>query len=116
MLRIADWADAQKPILHKVFDVAWDNEDTTYDKCIKVEESGDAYETDLQMQSPDEIAESTEGGMYTRVEVENIRKQTYTHSVFKGEIKITTEMVEDGKYRLIYDGVKHLARAASRTV
>lgn len=116
MIKITDWADTQKPILHELFDTAWDGESTSYDKCCKVEESSDAYEVDLQMQSPDEIAESTEGGMYTRVEVENIRKQTYIHSLFKGEIKITQEMIEDGKYRLIYNGVKHLARAAARTV
>lgn len=108
--------DVQKPILHDLFDTAWNGKDEVYSKICRVEESSDAYEKDLQMQSPDEISESTEGGMYNRVEIENIRSKTYTHVLYKGEIKISRETIEDSKYKQIYDAVKMLGRAAKRTV
>lgn len=115
-MKIGDWAIAQKKTLYRMFDTGWDGEETTYDKICHVEDSADAYETDAQIQSPDEIAESVEGGMYSRLEIEQVRTKTYTHLLFKAEIKITKEMVEDSKYSLIYDGVKHLGRAAKRTI
>jgi hypothetical protein len=115
-VKISDWVDAQKPILNSVFDTAWDGSEESYSKMCHVKDSSDAYEVDLQMQSPDEISESVEGGAYTRVEIENIRKKTYTHSLFKGEIRITQEMIEDCKYEQIYNAVRMLAVAAKRTV
>ena len=115
-LRAADFVEAQKDTLRNVFDTAWDGMGEVYSKICKVEESSDAYEDDLQIQSPDEVAESVEGGMYNRVEVENIRTKRYTHSVYKAELKITKEAIEDLKVREIINAVKHLGRAAKRTV
>jgi hypothetical protein len=108
--------DVQKPILNDLFDTAWNGKDEVYSKICKVEESGDAYEKDLQMQSPSEISEANEGGMYQRVEIENVRTKTYTHLLYKGEIKISREVQEDSKYKQIYDAVKMLGVAAKRTV
>lgn len=106
----------QKKILHDLFDTGWDGEGETYKSICQVEDSSDAYETDVQMQSPDEIAIADEGGMYARVEISNIRSKTYTHSLYQAEIKITRETIEDSKYKQIYDAVKMLGVAAKRTV
>jgi hypothetical protein len=115
-LKASDFVTAQKETLFNVFDAAWDGMGETYSKICKVEESSDAYEDDLQIQSPDVVEESVEGGMYNRLEVENIRSKRYTHSIFKAELKITKEAIEDLKYKQIVDAVKHLGRAAKRTV
>lgn len=115
-LKTTDFVDAQKPILHDLFDTAWTGEGDTYSEICHVEESADAFEKDLQMQSPDEIAVASEGGMYSRVEIENIRTVTYTHSLYKSELKVTREAIEDLRYKQIYDAVKMLGVAAKRTV
>lgn len=116
MLKASDFVEAQKDTLRNVFDASWNGMGESYSKICKVEESSDAYEDDLQIQSPDEVAESVEGGMYNRVEMENIRTKRYTHLVYKAEMKISKEAIEDLKVREIVNGVKKLGVAAKRTV
>lgn len=115
-LRSSDFVTAQKPILNELFDVGWMQEGDQYTNVVHVESSSDAYETDMQIQGPDEVSESTEGGMYSRLEISNVRTKTYTHILYKNELKITREAIEDLKYKKIYDAVKYLGNAAKRTV
>lgn len=105
-----------KKDLDEVFDVHFGGQGDQYKEVFKVDDMDDAYEDDVQIQMPDEIAEASEGGMYPRVEIENVRSKRYLASTHKAEIKITQEALEDLKYKKMFDAAEGLAIAMHRTV
>lgn len=117
-LQTADILATLKPTLFDLFDASWDENEkkAQYTQFCKVENSSDAYEDILQYQGPDSIPESVEGGVFERIDIENVRSKRFTHLVYKAEIKITKEALADTKYRQITDAVKMLSRAGARTV
>lgn len=114
--RTTDFPSALKATLFDAWDVAFKGKDAQYKKVFHVEESQDNYEDMLQVQGPDTIPVSGEGQVYERVEIENVRSKRFTWVIYKGEIKITREMLDDCKYRMIVDGAKHIGQAVARTI
>lgn len=114
--RTTDFPTTLKPTLHDVFEVTWNDALSQYSKVFDVKTSMDNYEDELQYQGPDTIPSSSEGGVYERVEIENVRSKRYTWGIYKGEVKITREMLDDTKYNQVVDAVKQLARASTRTI
>ena len=111
-----DFPTALKATLNDVFEVTWNDEGLQCEKVFDVETSTDAYEDELQIQGPDEIPQASEGTVFERVEIENIRSKRYTHLIWKGEAKVTREALDDIKYRQCTDAVKKLAIAGRRTI
>ena len=105
-----------KKDLDEVFDVHFDGMGDQYKEVFRMEETEDAYEDDIQIQLPDEISEASEGGMYPRIDIENVRSKRYVMSTMKAEIKITKEAIEDLKYKKMYDAAEGLAVAMKRTL
>lgn len=112
----ADFPSALKDTLLDAWQVAFDGEDSQYKKVFNVRESSDNYETMLQFQGPDTIPESGEGQVFERVEIESVREKTFYWVIYKGEIKITREALDDMKYQKIVDGASHIGSAVARTV
>jgi hypothetical protein len=116
MTRTTDFPTALKDTLHDVFEVTWNESNEQYSKVFDVNTSLDAYEDVLQVQGPDEIPLSTEGGVFERIDIENVRSKRYTHLNYKGEVKITREAIDDLKYNKCVDAVKKLSVASTRTI
>lgn len=87
-----------------------------YSKVFNIETMVDAYEDVLQIQGPDSIPVSSEGAVFERVEIENVRSKRITPLIYKAEVKITREMLDDTKYKQCTDAVGKLATAATRTI
>ncbi len=115
-VKTTDFPPALKSTLHDVFEASWKKRQDQYSRVFDVETSFDAYEDELQIQGPDEIPVATEGSVFERVEIENVRSKRYTHAIYKGEVKITREALDDIKYGKITDAVAKLAIAGFRTV
>lgn len=111
-----DFPTALKNTLHDVFEATWTDEGLQCEKVFDVETSTDAYEDELQIQGPDSIPLSSEGAVFERVEIENIRSKRFTHVIYKGEIKVTREALDDVKYKQCTNAVKKLAEAGVRTI
>lgn len=105
-----------KKDLDEVFDVHFADQGDQYAEVFRMEETEDAFEDDVQIQLPDEVSEASEGGMYPRVEIENVRSKRYIISTHKAEIKITQEALEDLKYKKMFDAAEGLSVALHRTV
>lgn len=103
-----------KDTLDDVFDVHF-TKSSQFEQVFDIRDTNDAYETDLQMQMPDEISQVSEGGAYPRTELEHVRTKTYTVLTYKREIRITQEALDDLKYEMLKDAVKGLGIAANRT-
>lgn len=113
---IPGFPNGLKKDLDEVFDVHFDQMGEQYKEVFRMEETEDAYEDDLQIQLPDEVSEASEGGMYPRVEIENVRAKRYIMSTHKAEIKLTREALEDLKFKKMFDAAEGLAVAMKRTV
>lgn len=114
--KTTDFPSSLKSTLFDCWNIKFNGEDAQYKKVFKVEKSSDNYEDFLQFQGPDTIPASAEGQVYERIELESARSKRYVHGVYKGEMKITREMLDDCKYRMIVDGAEHIAEAVARTV
>lgn len=112
----SDFPSALKDTLLDAWQVAFDGEDAQYKKVFNVRESNDNYETMLQFQGPDTIPESAEGQVFERVEIESVREKTFYWVIYKGEVKITREALDDNKYQKIVDGASHIGSAVARTI
>lgn len=112
----SDFPSALKDTLLDAWQVAFDGEDSQYQKVFHVRESSDNYETMLQFQGPDTIPESGEGQVFERVEIDAVREKTFYWVIYKGELKITREALDDIKYQKIVDGASHIGAAVARTV
>lgn len=112
----SDFPSALKDTLLEAWQVGFDGEDAQYKKVFNVRESSDNYETMLQFQGPDTIPVSGEGQVFERVEIESVREKTFYWIIYKGEIKITREALDDNKYQKIVDGSQHIGSAVARTI
>lgn len=111
-----DFPSVLKATLFDAWQAGFDGEDAQYQKVFQVEDSQDNYEDELQVQGPDTIPVASEGGVFERVEIENVRSKHYTWLIYKGEIKVTREMLDDAKYKIVVDGAKHIGAAVARTI
>lgn len=114
--KTTDFPSALKATLHDVFEAKWQKRAEQYSKVFDMETTFDAYEDELQIQGPDSVPSATEGSVYERVEIENVRSVRYTPGIFKGEVKISQEALDDVKYKQCIDAVGKLSTAAMRTV
>lgn len=87
-----------------------------FEKVFRVEDTDDAYEDDVLIQMPDEVAQVSEGGMFARIDIENVRSKRYLMSTYKSEIKITQEALEDLKYKKMVAAAEGLGKAMRRTL
>lgn len=116
MLTTTTFPTALKKHLFDVWDASYKEETQQFAQVFDVDTTEDAYEDFLQRQGPDSIPQSSEGDGYERLDSENVRSKRYEPGVFKGEMKITREALDDYKYKQLTDATKDLAVAASQTV
>lgn len=105
-----------KKTIDTLFHHTWSKKSFEFEPVFKVSETDEAFVDDVQIQMPDEIEAVPEGGSYARVTIENVRTKRYIISTYKGELKITKEMLADSRYPLLVNGAEGLAIAARRTV
>lgn len=113
---VPTYAGGLKLGLDKVFDTSFDESGFQFEDVFDMDTTEDQFVDDFQYQMPDAIEMVSEGGAYTRVDIEAVRHVRHTVFTLKTEMKMTTEATEDLKYEPLKAGSKALAVAMHRTI
>lgn len=100
--------------LHHLF-VQWNDlyqQELQYDKIFNVEDSGSAYEDEVEFAGFAPMSEKPEGEALDYVEAVQGPTKRFMHSTFGQGIRTSFELIEDDEYGLINQTPKALARSS----